>query len=121
MTLPQGPRACSTAAMVDGSSHSANASLVLGGSAADADSGFSLYVRPMRMWSRLTSPQKRPLARSRKRNALSRSEEHTSELQSHSDLVCRLLLEKKKKKKKKKKIKDKEKRNRKNQYKHRVL
>src|SRR5260221_10834297 len=26
---------------------------------------------------------------------LKRSEEHTSELQSHSDLVCRLLLEKK--------------------------
>src|SRR5438132_9352909 len=32
-----------------------------------------------------------------------RSEEHTSELQSHSDLVCRLLLEKKKKKMKRKK------------------
>src|SRR5438034_2952554 len=31
-----------------------------------------------------------------------RSEEHTSELQSHSDLVCRLLLEKKKKKTKNK-------------------
>src|SRR5438105_9139073 len=31
-----------------------------------------------------------------------RSEEHTSELQSRVDLVCRLLLEKKKKKKKKK-------------------
>src|SRR5438034_6064489 len=30
-----------------------------------------------------------------------RSEEHTSELQSHSDLVCRLLLEKKKKQKNK--------------------
>src|SRR5438034_8791390 len=30
--------------------------------------------------------------------ATKRSEEHTSELQSHSDLVCRLLLEKKKKK-----------------------
>src|SRR5438874_5064633 len=30
-----------------------------------------------------------------------RSEEHTSELQSRRDLVCRLLLEKKKKKKKK--------------------
>src|SRR5438034_2493922 len=30
--------------------------------------------------------------------ALRRSEEHTSELQSHSDLVCRLLLEKKKNK-----------------------
>src|SRR5438034_6073057 len=32
-------------------------------------------------------------------NAYGRSEEHTSELQSHSDLVCRLLLEKKKTKK----------------------
>src|SRR5688572_31509636 len=30
----------------------------------------------------------------------SRSEEHTSELQSQSNLVCRLLLEKKKKKRK---------------------
>src|SRR2546421_6040132 len=30
------------------------------------------------------------------RGAVSRSEEHTSELQSRSDLVCRLLLEKKK-------------------------
>src|SRR5436190_130486 len=34
-----------------------------------------------------------------------RSEEHTSELQSHSDLVCRLLLEKKKKKREKNKLK----------------
>src|SRR5688572_31306707 len=32
---------------------------------------------------------------------MNRSEEHTSELQSQSNLVCRLLLEKKKKKKKK--------------------
>src|SRR5260370_21139548 len=30
------------------------------------------------------------------RNACERSEEHTSELQSHLNLVCRLLLEKKK-------------------------
>src|SRR5947207_8402459 len=30
------------------------------------------------------------------RGGVARSEEHTSELQSHSDLVCRLLLEKKK-------------------------
>src|SRR5471032_1316605 len=37
-----------------------------------------------------------------------RSEEHTSELQSHHDLVCRLLLEKKKKNKKNK-IKQKQK------------
>src|SRR5436309_7175878 len=33
---------------------------------------------------------------------VSRSEEHTSELQSRENLVCRLLLEKKKKKKQKK-------------------
>src|SRR5438132_4442896 len=32
----------------------------------------------------------------RGRRGKGRSEEHTSELQSHSDLVCRLLLEKKK-------------------------
>src|SRR5205085_11588985 len=40
----------------------------------------------------------------RRNRAQKRSEEHTSELQSQSNLVCRLLLEKKKKKKKKKKI-----------------
>ena len=34
---------------------------------------------------------------------MSRSEEHTSELQSRLHLVCRLLLEKKKNEKKKKK------------------
>src|SRR2546427_6714548 len=33
---------------------------------------------------------------SKQRNKPSRSEEHTSELQSQSNLVCRLLLEKKK-------------------------
>src|SRR5215204_6813605 len=38
---------------------------------------------------------------------------HTSELQSHSDLVCRLLLEKKKKKKKNNQIKQKKKKNKK--------
>src|SRR5438132_10692402 len=37
-----------------------------------------------------------PRRRARGDGAPSRSEEHTSELQSHSDLVCRLLLEKKK-------------------------
>src|SRR2546427_7742358 len=35
----------------------------------------------------------------RVRDLVRRSEEHTSELQSQSNLVCRLLLEKKKKKK----------------------
>src|SRR5882762_6006855 len=38
-----------------------------------------------------------------------RSEEHTSELQSHLNLVCRLLLEKKKKKKTQNKLKQKKK------------
>src|SRR5688572_30986248 len=41
------------------------------------------------------------------RARLARSEEHTSELQSQSNLVCRLLLEKKKKKRKKIQIKNK--------------
>src|SRR5438034_8624492 len=57
---------------------------------------------------RLTSPaQTDPSARgaSSQPQVCSRSEEHTSELQSHSDLVCRLLLEKKKKQKKSKKHK----------------
>src|SRR5438034_4889834 len=40
----------------------------------------------------------RSLQRLRLYSCKNRSEEHTSELQSHSDLVCRLLLEKKKKK-----------------------
>src|SRR5438034_8001288 len=40
----------------------------------------------------------RPRLRSGAPGTSLRSEEHTSELQSHSDLVCRLLLEKKKKK-----------------------
>src|SRR5256886_3731637 len=42
----------------------------------------------------------RPRLRFDSSDALARSEEHTSELQSQSNLVCRLLLEKKKKKKK---------------------
>src|SRR5688572_32006768 len=56
------------------------------------------------------SPRSSTLTRSRgptrsnrsvTRSPRGRSEEHTSELQSQSNLVCRLLLEKKKKKKKK--------------------
>src|SRR5437588_9292328 len=43
-----------------------------------------------------TQPLSLPNAGSVFRNPPHRSEEHTSELQSHSDLVCRLLLEKKK-------------------------
>src|SRR5438034_7978923 len=59
-----------------------------------------LRARRLRRRRRPRHPTRRarPTRRPRKR-----SEEHTSELQSHSDLVCRLLLEKKKKKRKKKK------------------
>src|SRR5205807_5990407 len=49
-------------------------------------------------WARFREMQRVP------RRSASRSEEHTSELQSPCNLVCRLLLEKKKKKKKKHKI-----------------
>src|SRR6266478_9581009 len=44
-----------------------------------------------RSFRRCTGASQRPAGR------LARSEEHTSELQSQSNLVCRLLLEKKKK------------------------
>src|SRR5688572_32505200 len=48
----------------------------------------------------LDAPRQRAqrLERCRDLHALVRSEEHTSELQSQSNLVCRLLLEKKNKK-----------------------
>src|SRR5437667_7410688 len=49
----------------------------------------------------LDPPRPRPVLfalRRRAQQSRLRSEEHTSELQSHHDLVCRLLLEKKKKK-----------------------
>src|SRR5207249_9354617 len=53
----------------------------------------SWFHRPVRRGRALASTH-RPCSRTP-----SRSEEHTSELQSRFDLVCRLLLEKKKKKK----------------------
>src|SRR5260370_30726075 len=43
-----------------------------------------------------TSTPPASLATARSPRGLPRSEEHTSELQSHLNLVCRLLLEKKK-------------------------
>src|SRR6266496_5971846 len=49
----------------------------------------------------------------RRRGPRARSEEHTSELQSRRDLVCRLLLEKKKTQKNKKKSSRKPTKNRK--------
>src|SRR5438874_3102363 len=57
--------------------------------------------------SSASAPVRRPpasivSASSRILGIVKRSEEHTSELQSRRDLVCRLLLEKKKKKNKQK-------------------
>src|SRR5690242_20776589 len=43
-----------------------------------------------------TFPKNAPFSRFSDAGKLMRSEEHTSELQSHVNLVCRLLLEKKK-------------------------
>src|SRR5947209_16281015 len=58
----------------------------------------------------------RSIARGTSARSRSRSEEHTSELQSRQYLVCRLLLEKKKKKQKKKKhIKKKQRKKNQNQ------
>src|SRR5688572_31705512 len=60
----------------------------------------SRRARPARHAAhRLRPPHaRRRQARRRWYRAFRRSEEHTSELQSQSNLVCRLLLEKKKKK-----------------------
>src|SRR5438105_12802642 len=69
----------------------------------------------MREYARFTR-RLHTLRASPARSRMERSEEHTSELQSRVDLVCRLLLEKKKKKKiqrNKKKIKQKRKQTRK--------
>src|SRR2546430_6267110 len=53
---------------------------------------------PRRRTSRIARPTRSATGGSavRSKNGLARSEEHTSELQSQSNLVCRLLLEKKK-------------------------
>src|SRR5438132_9933265 len=51
------------------------------------------YLRP---YGASEDPMPRLTDLARQSILFERSEEHTSELQSHSDLVCRLLLEKKK-------------------------
>src|SRR5438132_10431824 len=61
---------------------------------------YTTLVRSLtnRLFAEVTtpSPDLTVALRGDRRWVQSRSEEHTSELQSHSDLVCRLLLEKKK-------------------------
>src|SRR5690242_21538644 len=61
----------------------------------------TLFRSPDQWSSSRGSSPRRGMARhiwSRRTATSNRSEEHTSELQSHVNLVCRLLLEKKKKK-----------------------
>src|SRR5437773_3958227 len=54
--------------------------------------GTAFFKRKILVAINATAPTRRGIPASKMR-----SEEHTSELQSHHDLVCRLLLEKKKK------------------------
>src|SRR5260221_3098278 len=60
--------------------------------------GMFNYWAPLRKAAHVASlsPEERSFLGTLLLTAIPRSEEHTSELQSHSDLVCRLLLEKKK-------------------------
>src|SRR5699024_12723996 len=62
-----------------------------------ADSGCAAQVR--RGKCRKPAQWQRQAHRRERQRLYARSEEHTSELQSRFDLVCRLLLEKKKKQK----------------------
>src|SRR5688572_33345643 len=59
---------------------------------------YTTLFRSSRMLVRLTdlTVQTGPASSERIVSSIDRSEEHTSELQSQSNLVCRLLLEKKK-------------------------
>src|SRR5260221_4654515 len=64
----------------------------------DPNRSFRADRPPRDTWPTPSPPsaRRRPTSRCLCIPGWSRSEEHTSELQSHSDLVCRLLLEKKK-------------------------
>src|SRR5688572_32156501 len=70
-------------------------------------SGLAVVGTTASVWTKAKTPASLP-------TAAARSEEHTSELQSQSNLVCRLLLEKKKKKNNNKQKK--EKKNKKKTY-----
>src|SRR5438034_4266632 len=67
----------------------------VGGDAEGGGAGFYFHLAPggSLIGAGIWMPS-RPIL-NRLRDAVARSEEHTSELQSHSDLVCRLLLEEK--------------------------
>src|SRR5690349_24030046 len=64
----------------------------------------TLFRSAARGSTRSRCPRPRAPAGRRRTSSTARSEEHTSELQSRRDLVCRLLLEKKKHKTRKRNI-----------------
>src|SRR2546427_5249083 len=64
----------------------------------DAVQKITAFANEERGYVATTSSEKQANGKLRGEVAVKRSEEHTSELQSQSNLVCRLLLEKKKKK-----------------------
>src|SRR5207247_11022489 len=70
---------------------------VLASRAADADAAATLIANAVDLDH--PAVERRPATSLDPDSDLGRSEEHTSELQSRVDLVCRLLLEKKKNKK----------------------
>src|SRR5690349_23439985 len=69
------------------------------------DTQYCAPLQPRSVRNQHVDLQANPPASGLPRMFPNRSEEHTSELQSRRDLVCRLLLEKKKKKKEKSIIK----------------
>src|SRR5690349_11048437 len=87
-------------------SHAAVRDAAVAGKAHLVTSADSDYTRLGDRWT-MSVGQGGPVGTPGAAQPRSRSEEHTSELQSRRDLVCRLLLEKKKKKKKKKQTKKK--------------
>src|SRR6266705_4282634 len=90
------PRACTTAGCTSSARRTASGS-VTSSCCAARGSGLAA-ARPAPASSPIIHRQPAVMASSRRLDGRLRSEEHTSELQSPYELVCRLLLEKKKKK-----------------------
>src|SRR5215213_10752645 len=110
-SLPPLPRTSAVSALAGGACDEARWMRPARGVGVMIDVTKWLLLQPDRRIHGRTHGRYEGLASSR--FAAARSEEHTSELQSLTNLVCRLLLEKKKKKKKKKKEKKKEEKKRK--------
>src|SRR2546427_7042682 len=75
-------------------------SVTVSGSTIEPVGSIILLPVPGTTLPRVRETSSKGVAQQSRGNVGARSEEHTSELQSQSNLVCRLLLEKKKKKKK---------------------